>query len=361
MTFKILTFSNRSEWDKIIASLPEKSKDIHYTTQYVQIYLDTFNQEPFLAYCEEEGNFIIQVFVKKLINRFTFISTGILDKEYYDITNPYGYGGPIISTNNVNICKVLFTKFRLKLSSYCKNNYIVTEFTSIHPFFGVVNLLNCDNTLLVEKVKNIAYVNLEESREEIWKNMSKSNRSDIRKSEKNNVIIKKVAINKKNLEIMNQLYLLTMMRKHADRRWLFPESYFTNCFNSLGPKRISMFFATYKEKIIACQLIIHDFKTSYNHFNGSDSEYFWLRANNLLLYKTIQWSKDMGYSYFHLGGGVTNQPDDSLWKYKKSFSDTFCQLNVYKVIHNVKIYKQLLFLSKTTDDGTYFPAYRKQE
>jgi len=87
-----------------------------------------------------------------------------------------------------------------------------------------------------------------------------------------------------------------------------------------------------------------------------------LAASNLLLFEVALWAKRRGIKYFHLGGGY--QPNDSLFKFKASFSPQQEQYYIGKVIHHPEYYqylntRRLAARGDSANDLEFFPEYRE--
>jgi len=61
--------------------------------------------------------------------------------------------------------------------------------------------------------------------------------------------------------------------------------------------------------------------------------------------------------YLHLGGGVGNK-EDSLFKFKAGFSDSWHSFKIWKYIVNHEIYQLLDKKQKTQLNNEFFPEYR---
>jgi lipid II:glycine glycyltransferase (peptidoglycan interpeptide bridge formation enzyme) len=93
--------------------------------------------------------------------------------------------------------------------------------------------------------------------------------------------------------------------------------------------------------------------------------YFSLSPNNLLLYEVIQFAKEKGCKIFNLGGGY--EQNDSLFRFKSSFSSSFTDFFTFTKIHDSRIYKILCqtrdrfdYLNNNEIKRTgYFPEYRR--
>lgn len=366
MNFRIINSSGQDKiyWKALINKIKPEYQDLHFLPEYGQIYYQTYREKPFLAFYGNETDFIIQPFLLKPLTRLPFLKNNCPGNKYFDLVNPYGYGGPLISSaGSLNLIK----PFRKLLNLFCQEKNVISEFSCLHPFCRNYLIIKKSHIAPFQKEKEIVYINLSKTKDQLWSEISNAHRRNILKAKQRGVLIEKVALDSKNCAIFKQLYYRTMNRHQAQRRWFFPENYFSNCIKCLGDKRVSLFMAYIKDKPISAYLLIHDFKTVYYHFGGSDAKYYQQKPNNLLIYEIALWAKRKGFQYFHLGGGVTSSENDSLFMFKSGFSSDRGTLYSYRIIHNQSLYKRMCNLKKQYDlnnkgklsNSSYFPYYRQ--
>jgi hypothetical protein len=346
--------------------LPAADRDIHFLPQYGLLYRETYGYEPFLAFYGDEDYFVIQPFIKRVLNELPFLKDQHVTKEYYDVTNPYGYGGPLSNTNSIRLDELL-SKFQKHLFDYFCQQQFASEFTSCHPLIGNHILAIRAGVSGVSLQKTVVYIDLALDESEFWGRINRGHRSSIQKAKNSGVRIAKIEPDPKAFATFNALYYRTMKRNDAAERWFFPEDYFSNCSKLLGSERASLFFAYVGDQVASAYLLMHDFSTAYYHFGGSDDKYFDFRPNNLLMYETALWAKGNGYTKYHLGGGVTSSPADSLFTFKHRFSGRTAELYTYcRVLHD-PTYAELCSYKIAHEQQTlghvlssdYFPAYRR--
>jgi hypothetical protein len=346
--------------------LPAADRDIHFLPQYGLIYRETYGYEPFLAFYGDEDHFVIQPFIKRALNQLPFLKDQHVTKEYYDVTNPYGYGGPLTSADPVRLDELL-SRFQEHLLDCFRQQELASEFTSCHPLIGNHTLAVRAGVNGVSFQKTIVYLDLTVDEKEIWGRINRGHRSSIQRAKNRGVRIEKVEPDAKAFAIFNALYFRTMKRTGAADRWFFPEDYFANCSKLLGPERTSLFLAYVGDQIASAYFLMHDFSTAYYHFGASDDQYFDFRPNNLLMYETALWAKSNGYTRYHLGGGVTSSPTDSLFAFKHRFSGSTAELYTYSRVLHDQTYEELCSHKIAHEQQTlghvlssdYFPAYRR--
>ena len=151
-----------------------------------------------------------------------------------------------------------------------------------------------------------------------------------------------------------------MERKNADEYYFFNNKYFSNILSTLSDN-ILLVEAIYNEKTIAAGLYFIYNNLIHAHLSGTDSDYLYLSPAYILKYGTVIWAKENGYRLIHYGGGVSSDKEDSLFKFKKKFSqNTEFPFYIGKKIWNKKIYDLLCKENKADVDPEFFPSYRKR-
>lgn len=329
--------------------------DIYFKEEYARIYelngdgkVEKFNYE------SEEGR-VEYLFLKKL----TKAGTG----KYYDITTPYGYGGPIFFPKNPNKLSKLVAGFRNEFEGYCRKNKIISEFIRFHPLFE--NYRYMDNHLEVICLQNTICMNLN-SEEQILSEMSSQARNKLRKAIKSNVTVKR-EISENNIKNFMNIYYETMNKNNALSYYYFDEIYFKNLYK-LGKKRVELFNAYHNNDLIATTFILKGEDVIHYHLSANTKKGYQLAANNLLLFEVAKWGVKNGYKAFHLGGGygkVCGENIDPLYKFKSSFNKNgILEFHIGKKIHNHKIFNYLVkvhrekTLEENNENCEFFPPYR---
>lgn len=85
MKFEVVKYEDKTKWFEIV-----KNKEIYYQWEYVDAFFKNGDGIPKLAYAEQDGNYVYNVFFLRDIAKDLN-----LDKDkygFYDIITPYGYG-----------------------------------------------------------------------------------------------------------------------------------------------------------------------------------------------------------------------------------------------------------------------------
>jgi hypothetical protein len=322
-----ITLENKSKWDETYLSLPINLQDVYYTSEYYQICENNSDSKAGLYIYKEQEKILFYPFLKTLIDpEYTNASA-----EYYDIEGAYGYNGPLVNATDEEFIKNAAKDFCEK----CKAEKIVAEFTRYNPVIRNQDWLGHITPLVVSQ--NIV---LDLSIENIWMDAYEhSTRKNINKAERNG--LSTYYKNGKDLsaEEMNfflSVYYDTMKRNNAQKSYYFSEKYFSR-IAQLQNRNPYFFFTTINSKIISCELVMLGSEIAYSFLGGTLSEYFSLRANDILKHKIVNTLKELNLRYFCLGGGTT--PNDGIFNYKKCFSKNgTVDFFIGKKIHNEFIY-----------------------
>ena len=329
-----------------------KLPDIYFLEEYGKVYEDNKEGKLTTYFFECEYGKVYYLF---LLRKICIPN----DTGYYDITTPFGYGGPLFIEYKEEDLSKLILSFKKEFGKYCLNNNIITEFVRFHPL--IKNHLQMDLYMNISNIRDTAYIKLD-SPEEIWNNLKSTCRNRIRKAEKHNIEIQ-LDNSYKSLDNFINLYISTMEINNAKQYYFFDKEFFYNTFKLLK-NNVFLFNSIYEGKTISSAMIMKYGDYIHYHFGGSDHLYTNLAPNNLLFYKIALWGQEKGCKYFHLGGGTTGN-DDPIFHFKKTFSkDGITNFFIGKKIHNESIYNDIVNEWKIynnisdTDEINFFPIYR---
>lgn len=279
------------------------------------------------------------------------------ETRWYDIVTPYGYGGPVISKISEGYeKKELVSAFEKAFEEYCIKNKIVSEFVRFHTIVG--NAYDFKEVYNAECIRHTVGTNLKTYEDPVVSEFSKNCRRNIRKA-LNNGVTYRVTPQPQHIDSFKEVYYSTMDRNNAGDYYYFEDEYFEKCMEWFGEELLFV-EALYEEKVIAAGLYFISNKTIHIHLSGTLSEYLYLSPAYILRYAATLWGKEHGYEIIHHGGGRSNSPEDSLYKFKKQFGkNTEFEFFVGRKIWNQEMYGKLCDISGNDKNGEFFPAYRK--
>jgi serine/alanine adding enzyme len=366
--FKVLNASgaDATAWSALIGRLPADRRDIHFLPEYGQVYAATYGVAPKLAVLERDNDLVVQPFIVRRLDELPFLKAQGAPGGFLDIANPYGFGGPLCACDGDAARETLLGAFEREFTAYCEAESYASEFCSLHPLLGLAQDLERSGGAAPVAEKEVVYMDLAADDVELWRGVRKGHKSSIAKARREGVKVERVECSEANLEAFKGLYYATMERHQAADRWFFPQNFFANCLEILGEERASLHFAAVDGELAAAAMLMHDFEIAYYHFAGSDLRFNAICAGNLLVYESARWAKRAGYRYFHLGGGVSSSPDDSLFIFKSGFSERRATLYIYGRILDESVYRRLCQLKLQYENETgwsgnigYFPLYRR--
>lgn len=160
------------------------------------------------------------------------------------------------------------------------------------------------------------------------------------------------------------LYYSTMARNSADAIYYFDHDYFESLRNALDEGLTLWFAKGPRGEILAGALLMARQGIVQYHLGCNDIEQPLQGAMKLLFDEVRQWAQRAGFRQLHLGGGRGAQ-NDSLFRFKATFSERRATFRTWRVICNTALYDEAtkawcrLSGEPSAGPGGYFPAYRQ--
>lgn len=311
-------------WDTYLKHFVSVQKDIYFEEKYVKLY-ETDCEKALCFVCSYKDKYFIYPFLRR-----EFIYQ---DVKYYDFETSYGYGGPITNTEDV-----LFNEAALKeFYKFCKNNNYIAGFTRFHPLLN-----NCNSFEIIGKLikdRETIAIDIRSDIEDVWmKEIHTKNRNVIKRGYKNN--LKFIAdYDFIYLNDFLELYNKTMRKLEADNFYYFDNKYYDSFKNNL--KNSFLGVVLLDDKVIASAIFFYSENYGHYHLAGSDLDYLKFSPNNFLLWNAAKELKSKNIKYFHLGGGINSDNNNSLFKFKSRFSKSKYDFYIGKLIFNEDIYESL--------------------
>ncbi|MBF7081411.1 GNAT family N-acetyltransferase [Desulfallas sp. Bu1-1] len=339
--YRVLGIADRGEWLDLLKRMP--APDVHFEPGYLQVFREG---EPRLFVYEREAQTVIYPFILRPVNGLP----GAAGSEFfYDITSPYGYGGPLYPPGTD---QRLINDFYACFQQFCRENNIITEFIRFHPLLRNHELM----TGLVDVARNstVVFVDLSKTPDEIWSGYDRSNRKNINKARRENVSVV-IDNSPGHFADFMAIYRQTLDRNNAGLFYYFPPDFFerVHCFLPGG----HIYAHAWKDgRIVASELLIYNKHYIHSFLGGTLADYFIYRPNNLLKHEIINWAKQRGIKYFVLGGGRSD--DDGIFRYKSTFSRDRRGYYIGKKVHNEEIVARLTGCPSPGQKEDFFPPYR---
>ncbi|MFD1031249.1 GNAT family N-acetyltransferase [Metaplanococcus flavidus] len=282
--YELVLSSRIARWQQILDLF--KIRDIYFTRDYLLSALKLDPGEAMLFYyIDEEGHGeIVYPFIKRqLMNEET---------SYYDITSPFGYGGPFLKINND--ASKLAANFIRTFSEYCGSERILAEFIRFHPvlnnaafFTDQIEMISVHDTYTLQLNANL-------SESEAIKN------SGMESEKANGFSFKKLGTVKHMFEFLVLYYSTIRKNEEKDNYYFFTNDYFESLVSSLGPDL--QLFGIYKDsKLLAAAYVLAKGETIYHHLSGKSEDEIPGEAETELLNNIAEWGASSGFKYFHIG------------------------------------------------------------
>lgn len=320
------------------------TKDIYYQKEYASLYLN--KGETIFEFTFQEGDFYLyNLAIKRPINE---IAGKKLDTIYYDLETAYGYGG--LSCNTID--KTFVEKALSAYSEKCREEKIIAEFSRFHPFNNfTIEQKDFFNFIVADRPT--VYVNTRKNKEERWATYPSKVRTILRKCERELRLEKT-----EDVQPFINLYKQTMDRNSADEYYYFDEYYFKSLMKLEG---VELYNVYQEENLVSSSFFL--FSNSLGHYHLSANNYAFRKynANYFILDQIFTVAKQKGVSCFHLGGGRSNQENDTLLGFKRKFSSLIKDFYIAGKIFNQEIYQHYIKVWEDLNpdkDVRYFLKYR---
>ena len=313
----MIVVKTTNTWNKYLDLIPDNKKDVYFYEEYVKLYQDK-NSEAVCIVAEEKDFVILLPIIRRKFCNF------------FDFETPYGYGGLI--SNNDDYAWILSAT--TSIYDYLAENNYLAGFVRFHPLLN--NVIQKGKLCEVMFDRHTVSINLSAQDDEIFSTqISSKNRNMIRRAISEGLTFY-ADYDFLLLEQFIDLYSLTMRRLHAVDFYFFDDIYYKTFSENLKGK--SFLGCIKKDKLIlAAALFLYSKEYGHYHLAGSlPSGYH--GVNNLLLWYAALELKKMGVKEFHLGGGTDSDIGNSLFKFKRSFSNSVKDFYIGKMILNQEAY-----------------------
>lgn len=314
--------------------------DIYYSDEYISLYIKE-NEELFSFEYREEDKLFINKTIKRPISKIGNVD---VNDNYYDLETAYGYGGFYTNSEDKLFIKNAMREYDKK----CRDEKIIAEFMRFHPFnnFPVLHSEFLDFNL--------------HDRDVIVKNLSSDILASYTSKVRNTIkrATEKVVFQESgNIDKFIELYNATMQKNDASDFYFFEKEYYKTLIES---QKVKLYEIVFEDEVIAMGFFLFGQEIGHYHLSANTPLSYKLNSNYALLHNIFNISKGLGIKYFVLGGGATSNVDDSLFKFKKKFSDELKPFYISGKVYNQEIYAQYtkLWESQTDEKIKYFLKYR---
>jgi hypothetical protein len=263
------------------------------------------------AFVAEDGDeLVFHPFLRRSIERVGAEDVSVCG--WSDLESAYGYAGPLATTADADFLLDAWSAFH----QWCVEHGVVAEFTRFNPLLRNVHLADPD--MRVTRDRETVVVELRTSAERLWAEYPPRQRNMVRKARASG-LASQVVPAADGIGAFRSVYDETMSRIGASKYFAFGDEYFDALVGEMGLNIHAVVVSCGRQTAAAALLLRRRSRLHY-HLSGTSDWARPLGATNLLLHAAAEWGITRGLSAFHLGGGRTSAPDDSLLRFKTSVS-----------------------------------------
>ncbi|OFV65893.1 MAG: Methicillin resistance protein [Candidatus Syntrophoarchaeum butanivorans] len=308
---------SKRSWREFVYNHPHGN--IFQTPEMAEVYKRTKNYEPITLAALDDNNRIIAFLQAVLIKEGgilgPFSSRSIIQ------------GGPLFveSEEGTKALEALVIQY----DKIARRRGVI--YTEIRNMWDASHMLNIFSNFGYTYRDHLNFlVDLTKSREELWNNLSKKRRNNIRRGKKRGVTIKEI----KDRSSIFSFYNLIQETYRNAKLPLADISFFDSIFELLVPKNMAKFFlAMHENKSIGAILVLIYKGVIYDFFAGASRKYLFLCPNDVLAWYVIEYGSANGYYTFDFGGAGNPKKKYGVREFKKQFGGEMVNFGRYRKIH----------------------------
>jgi|SRR5579871_1089702 len=339
-------------WAEILA---QHAHDFYHLPSYLKLSAQQEGGQAHAFLAQERGrHFFLPLLFRPIPNEFAASET------FQDATSPYGYGGPLMRTQDAEDTDFL-TGATAALVAGLRERRAVSAFVRLHPLLPV-SLAALEAGGAVVSTGETVTLDLTLPKEELWRQTRSGHRSEINKMRRNGYVPEIVPY-EEYLPEFETIYAQTMRRVGATEQYLFPHAYFLGLHAALEG-RLHLCVVRIEGEIACAGLFSEVCGIVQYHLSGVRDEFVHYHPAKLMLDHVRDWAQERGNRLMHLGGGLGGRRD-TLFDFKAGFSRWYVPFYTWRVIADPPTYGRLTcewhWRAQMEPEGQegFFPAYRK--
>lgn len=327
--------------------------DVYSKYEYYNLYEKHYDVKSESIFWEDD---YLKVFWPHLIRDISKLDK-CGDFSFYDLTTPYGYGGPLIQSDTDDEIRASESarSFFEDYKEYALKNGYVSEFIRFDPI--LMNWKLFEGIFPVEHVNDVVLVDLSLEEDEILRNIRRSHKRTIKKSIKAGGKVRFIENpSEEDFSEFAELYCRTMDKTCADQKYYFSRGFIEDHFKLL---KLNTMLAVVEQgdDTLGMTIFLYENDSIYYHLTGISYDAKNVYPSHLTVFEAIKWAKERNFKYLNLGAG--KQKDDNLFEFKRRFSKLTRELCIGELIFNEDTYRELMKLNESIPEETScFPKYR---
>ncbi|GAC1600252.1 MAG: hypothetical protein NVS3B2_02270 [Ramlibacter sp.] len=234
--------------------------------------------------------------------------TSIAGTALKDATSPYGYGGPLCSTNDAGFIAAAWQAYE----DWMAAQRVVVEFVRFHPVLGNERFYRgtvTDNRVVVWMDLGVDDLNAAYA-QRLRQGLNKAGRAGL--------IYRECPL-AAEVHQFGVFYRAAMAEIGADRFFLFDDSYFQSLAAS-GLARLGLCEVAGADGWLAASLFLDGEGLREYHLSATTAAGRAVAAASLVLHEAALAARGQGLARMYLGGGSNDKPDNPLLFFKSAYS-----------------------------------------
>lgn len=311
-------------WSEPLSWFEPRRKDIYYTEDYASLY--TGGDVRARCFVRTDGD-------AAYLMPYLEHANPLLGEGRFDVSTPYGYGGPISTSDDPRF----IAESSREMFATLAEKGAVAGFLRCHPILGTHERL--DERWNVAFDRETVGIDLTHTEQEIWEQcLNTKGRNRVRKGEAGGLRFE-VDEGFEDIDDFMHVYYEAMRLVNAAPFYYFDRRYFEAIQEHFG-RQAFVGKAKLGDVTTSAMLFLCDGTYCHAHLSGSLGEYRSLGPNNFMLYHSILAAKRRGCKSFHLGGGASNRPDDTLLRFKGCFSRDRHEFHLGRAVFDETAYRR---------------------
>ena len=323
--YELVFASQTNRWQQILDLF--NISDIYYSCEYLVSALKLDPGQAALFYFVDDGGEgeVAYPFIKRELRDEGFF--------FYDITTPFGYGGPVLNIKGDGY--KLAANFLAGFSEYCQLEKIVAEFIRFHPLMNNAEFFKDELELI--SVYDTYTLPLQ--------NISPQNNTN-KDGGTEEYTVKKLGTVKHMFDFLVLYYSTVRLNEDTDSYNFFTNDYFESLVSALGPN-LHLFGAYKDDKLIAAYYILAKGDVIYHHLSGRADGQEAPEAENELKRRIAVWGAENDYRFYHLGANALDENTKISILGKSDLSLCTSTYFISHLVHDKEIYKTIHPLEQT--------------
>lgn len=334
----VIDSKKAAQWKYYLAMLPKQSIHIQFLPEYHNLFISNVETSAEIFICREDENILVIPYIKEGINK---IGTKLLDKKYYHVKSVFGYTGPLTNSKDDAFVYYAFKEY----AAYLSDQNVLFDFIRFNPIIENYKILKSINTHYdIFPEKKYIYVDLLLDYDLIKRNYRKRYKTLINKYDKFSQNYNYVITNN-DYDLYNRfvrLYIAHMKSLGANDYYLFNDDYYIKLYGLINNGLGCIFAVTENAELISALVFLYNEHTVYYHHGCHNVALDPAGILNKYLFdRAVSYFKQQNFTYLMLGGGVSNNDEDSLYQFKLGFSKFWKYFYLGKQIFNNDKYNEL--------------------